>query len=167
MIAGAAAAGFRLWAEISLGPPVGRRRGLLSDPARPPAGYNGIEVAMIRVLLVDDEPNVCRALCMRLGVEPDLEVVGAAGDGRTALSLALDLQPDIILMDVAMPLLDGIAATGQLRAALPGLPVIILTLHDDPATRGAAAAAGAAGFVPKHRPVEELLAAIRAAAVGA
>lgn len=122
---------------------------------------------MIRVLLVDDEPNVCRALCMRLGVEPDLEVVGAAGDGRSAISLALELRPDVVLMDVAMPLLDGIAATGRLRTAFPRLPVIILTLHDDPATRSAAAEAGAAGFIPKHRPVEELLAAIRATAVGA
>ena len=122
---------------------------------------------MIRVLLIDDEPHVCRALCMRLGVEPDLEVVGAAADGRSGITLALELKPDVVLMDVAMPLLDGIAATAQLRAALPGLPVIILTLHDDPSTRSAAAAAGAAGFVPKHRPVEELLAAIRATAAAA
>ena len=119
---------------------------------------------MIRVLVIDDEPSVTRALRMRLGVEPDLEVAGEAFDGITAVALALELRPDVVLMDVAMPLVDGIAATGLLRAQLPALPVIILTLHDDPATRSAAASAGAAAFVPKHRPVEELLAAIRAAA---
>jgi DNA-binding NarL/FixJ family response regulator len=119
---------------------------------------------MIRVLLVDDEPNVRRALRMRLAVEPDLEIAGEAGDGRAAIVLALELEPDVVLMDVAMPLLDGIAATAQLCAVLPGVPVLMLTLHDDSSTRARAEAAGAAGFVAKHRPVEELLAAIRAAA---
>lgn len=118
----------------------------------------------IRVLLVDDQSNVRRGLTMRLSLEPDIEVVGEAADGRAAVDAARRLRPSVVLMDVEMPELDGIAATRAIRSALPGTEVVILTLHDDADTRSRAEAAGAASFVAKHRMDGVLLQAIRRAA---
>src|SRR5437763_16909226 len=86
---------------------------------------------MIRVVLVDDQPLVRQGLRMRLALEPDISVVGEAGDGATALSLAQDGSPDVVVMDVAMPGMDGIAATAALRRLAPRIAVVIHTLHDD------------------------------------
>jgi CheY-like chemotaxis protein len=122
------------------------------------------DVEPIRVLLVDDQSNVRRGLTMRLSLEPDIEVVGEAADGKAAVEAAQRLQPSVVLMDVEMPELDGIAATTEIRTALPRTAVVILTLHDDAATRARAEAAGAASFVPKHRMDGVLLDAIRRAA---
>lgn len=122
------------------------------------------DVGPIRVLLVDDQSNVRRGLTMRLSLEPDIEVVGEAADGRAAVEAARRLRPSVVLMDVEMPELDGIAATTEIRAALPGTEVVILTLHDDADTRCRAEAAGAASFVAKHRMDGALLEAIRRAA---
>ena len=122
---------------------------------------------MIRVLLVDDQAAVRHGLRLRLRVEPDVAVIGEAGDGATALELARKLDPDVVLMDVELPGMDGIAATTALRAAVPRTAVVILSLHDDAATRGRATAAGAVAFVTKHRMGDALLAAIQRAAGGA
>jgi DNA-binding NarL/FixJ family response regulator len=118
---------------------------------------------MIRLLLVDDQPNIRRGLRMRLGLEPDIEVVGEAADGASALKLARLVAPDVVVMDVEMPGMDGIAATSQLRAGAPHCSVVILSLYDDATTRARAAEAGACAFVAKTRMDEALVEAIRTA----
>lgn len=119
---------------------------------------------MISLLLVDDQPAVRRGLQMRLALEPDMQVVGEAGDAQTALALAQALQPTVVLLDVELPHADGILAVQQLHAVAPQSAVVILTLHDDEATRSRARAAGVAAFVAKQEPDTTLLDAIRAAA---
>jgi DNA-binding NarL/FixJ family response regulator len=115
---------------------------------------------MIRLMLVDDQPAVRRALRMRLALEADLEIVGEAGSGTEAVALVPILAPDVVLMDVHMPHMDGIEATEALRVAAPGVAVLILSLHDDAATQARALAAGARGFIEKRGGVEALLDAI-------
>jgi DNA-binding NarL/FixJ family response regulator len=115
----------------------------------------------IRLLLVDCQPSVRRGLKMRLALEPDLEVVGEACDATEAISVARAPCPDVILMDVELPGVSGIAATETLRTATPHSAVVILTLRDDAATSARARTAGAAAFVAKHQTEETLLAAIR------
>src|SRR5215218_332412 len=117
----------------------------------------------IMVLLVDDQPATRRGLRFRLALESDITVVGEAGDGQSAVDLAGTLTPDVVVMDVTMPGLDGIAAIRALRAAVPNSAVVILTLHDDTATRNRALEAGAVAFVAKHEPPSQLVNAIHAA----
>ena len=119
---------------------------------------------MIRVVLVDDQPLVRQGLRMRLALEPDISVVGEAGDGATALSLAQAGSLDVVVMDVAMPGMDGIAATAALRRLAPRIAVVIHTLHDDAQTEARARAAGAVAFVAKRGAADALLPAIRQAA---
>ena len=118
---------------------------------------------MIRVVLVDDQPHVRRGLRMRLGLEPDLTVVGEAGDGEAALQVARLVAPDVVIMDVEMPVLDGIAAAERLRAVAPRCSIVMLSLYDDAQTRARAASAGACAFVAKTKMDEALVDAIRAA----
>ena len=119
---------------------------------------------MIRLLLVDDQPAVRCGLLMRLNLEPDIQIVGEACTGREALRLAQSLAPDVVLMDVEMPEMDGIEATAALRLARSSSAVVILSIHDDAQTRGRAQAAGAVAFVEKRGATDSLLAAIRQAA---
>jgi DNA-binding NarL/FixJ family response regulator len=98
---------------------------------------------------------------MRLLMEPDIEVIGEANSGERALELADVLSPDIILMDVEMPGMDGITATASLRTTTPQSAVVMMSIHDDARTRARAEAAGAAAFVEKSGTLEVLLATIR------
>jgi DNA-binding NarL/FixJ family response regulator len=118
----------------------------------------------IRLLLVDDEPAVRRGLRMRLELEPDVEVIGEAGNGQTALELVAELSPSVVLMDVDMPVLDGISATREISQRAPGAAVVVLSIHDDRDTIARAKLAGAAAFVPKTEIDGALLSAIRSAA---
>ena len=120
-----------------------------------------VDKKTIRVLLVDDQPAVRQGLRIRLVLEPDVEVVGEAGDGAEAISLAQSLRPDVILMDVRMPGVDGISTARTLRAVAPEGAVVILSFYDDARTRARAEEAGVAAFVAKHKVEETLLAAIR------
>ena len=116
---------------------------------------------LIRLLVVDDEARVRQGLRMRLASEPDLEIVGEAGDGPAALHLALELRPDVVLMDLLMPGMDGIRVTRMLQAAVPASRIVAFSVREDVTTRRAAASAGAAAFVGKQEGPELLLAAIR------
>jgi DNA-binding NarL/FixJ family response regulator len=118
---------------------------------------------MIRILLADDQTNVRKGLRMRLDLEPGLSVVGEAADGETAVALARSLSPDVILMDVEMPGLDGIDAAELVRREMPRCCVIVLTIHDDAKTRERAVKAGATAFVSKHQIDSDLMTAINAA----
>lgn len=117
----------------------------------------------IRLLLVDCQRAVRRGIRMRLALEPDLEVVGETGDAAEAVSLASALRPDVILLDVELPGVRGVAATERLRSVAPQTAMVVFTLRDDAATQEQVRAAGAA-FVAKHETEETLLAAIRAVA---
>ncbi|QXJ24585.1 response regulator transcription factor [Actinomadura graeca] len=121
---------------------------------------------MIRVLLVDDQQLVRMGLRMLCDSAPDMEVVGEAGDGRDAPRLVEELHPDVVLMDLRMPGVDGIAATRRIAAARPSVRVVVLTTFDDDDHLYPALAAGAAGFLVKDAPPTELLRAIRMAADG-
>ena len=116
---------------------------------------------MISLLLVDDQPIVRRGLRMRLMFEPDITVVGEASSGEQALELVESLAPNIVLMDVEMPGMDGITTTKAMRARSPRSEVVMISIHDDVHTRARAQAAGAAAFVEKSGTLEVLLATIR------
>ncbi len=118
---------------------------------------------MINVLIVDDLPMVRRGLRMQLLLEPDIEVVGEAASGEEALARVQQLQPDVVLMDVKMPGMDGLRATRVMQAITPLSAVVILSLYDDTRLKAEAQAAGAAAFVGKHEGIDLLLTAIRQA----
>jgi len=119
---------------------------------------------MIRVLLVDDQPVVRRGLRVRFQLEPDMQIIGDASTGSDALTLAKIHTPDVVLMDIEMPDMDGIEATMALRTVVPQSAVVILSIHTDRQTRMKAQAAGAVAFVEKRGTTDILLAAIRQAA---
>ena len=119
---------------------------------------------MIRLLLVDDEPSVRNGLRMWFALHADIAVVGEAYDGAEAVELACRLRPDVVLMDMEMPILDGLGSLASLRVVRPESPVVVLTLHDNSEARARAQDAGACAFVGKHEDANALLAAIRAAA---
>jgi len=131
-----------------------------------PGSGNGetISVKAIRILLVDDQSSVRRGLAMRLQLEPDIAVVGEAEDGNAAVEAAQALHPDVLVMDYEMPGMDGIEATQALADLGSESRVVMLSIHDNPTVKQAAATAGVHTFVAKHQPSETLLAAIRSAA---
>ncbi|WP_062430018.1 response regulator transcription factor [Herbidospora daliensis] len=121
---------------------------------------------MIRVLLVDDQQLVRMGLRMLFDSAADVEVVGEAGGGADAVRLVDDLVPDVVLMDLRMPGLDGVAATRRITAARPATRVLALTTFDDDKNLYAVLTAGACGFLVKDTPPAELLDAVRKAADG-
>ncbi len=121
---------------------------------------------MIRVVLAEDQGMVRGALASLLGLEPDIEVVGEAASGEEAIAVARKVRPDIALLDIEMPGLDGIAAAGRLRDELPECKVIILTTFGRPGYLRRAMENGAAAFLVKDSPARELAAAIRRVLAG-
>lgn len=120
----------------------------------------------IRVLIVDDQALVRAGFRMILEAQPDLEVVGEAGDGSAAIDAVRTLRPDVVLMDVRMPGIDGIEATRRLTEAGMSGKIVILTTYDLDEYVFDALAAGASGFLLKHVPPEELVRGVRVAASG-
>jgi DNA-binding NarL/FixJ family response regulator len=120
----------------------------------------------IRILLVDDQPLFREGLRTLLSVHSDFEVVGEAGNGEEALQLARSLLPSVVLMDLQMPVLDGVAATRRLKAEQPQCRVIVLTTFDDDEMVFDGLRAGALGYLLKDVPSEKLGEAIRLAARG-
>ena len=122
--------------------------------------------AVIRVLVVDDHPVVRRGVTELLASVPDVEVVGATGDGADGVALAESLDPDVVLMDIEMPGVDGVEATRRIGSAAPHTAVVILTTFADRARITRALDAGAAGYLLKDAEPSELIDGIRAAAAG-
>ncbi|MGW3323118.1 response regulator [Streptomyces virginiae] len=120
----------------------------------------------IRVLLVDDQPLVRSGLRVLMADTADLEVVGEAGTGTDGVRLAAELRPDVVVMDIRMPGMDGIEATGLIAAAAQDVKVLVLTTFDEDDHVYGALRAGASGFAVKDMAVEEILAAIRVIAAG-
>lgn len=121
---------------------------------------------MIRAVVVDDHPIFRKGLIALLRAN-DIEVVGEAGSGLEALAVVADSVPDVVLMDVSMPDLDGIEATERIIAQSPSVRIIVITLHEDESTVAGALRAGASAFVTKQASPEQILAAVAAAAGGA
>ncbi|MET8630323.1 response regulator transcription factor [Kitasatospora sp. NPDC004669] len=120
----------------------------------------------IRVVLVDDQPLVRAALQMVIADAPDLEVVGEAGNGAEAVELTAALEPDVVVMDIRMPGMDGIEATRQITAGPGKTQIVVLTTFDDDDYVYAALRAGASGFLVKDMALDEILAAVRVVAAG-
>jgi DNA-binding NarL/FixJ family response regulator len=121
---------------------------------------------VIRVLVVDDHAMVREGLAAVLAADGDIEVVGQAADGRAALDLARDVSPDVALMDLSMPVMDGVEATGAMLDVAPDVRIVILTSFSDRARVRQALAAGAVGYQLKDAEPGALRAAVRAAAAG-
>jgi DNA-binding NarL/FixJ family response regulator len=120
----------------------------------------------IRVLLADDHPVVRRGLAALLGTLEDFEVVGEAEDGQAAVRETQLTKPDVVLMDVRMPGIDGVEATRRIRKAVPDTAVLVLTMYDEDATVFTAMQAGARGYLLKGAAQDEIADAIRAVARG-
>lgn len=127
---------------------------------------DGDVFVMVRVLLADDHKVVRQGLRMFLGLDDDFEVVGEAENGAEALRLARELLPDVVLMDLLMPVMDGIEATGAIRRELPDVEVVALTSVLEDASVSGAVKAGAIGYLLKNTEDGELRRALKAAAAG-
>jgi len=121
---------------------------------------------VIRVVVADDHPIVRAGIIALLQDADDVSVVGQADDGETAVSVALAERPDVVLMDLRMPALDGVQATARILAREPGIRVLILTTYESDDQILAAIEAGAAGYLLKAAPESEILAGLRATARG-
>ena len=128
----------------------------MEDQASPGEGHK-----LTRLAIVDDHELARASLQNMLSDEPDIEVVGEAANGREALLLCSRLRPDLVLMDVRMPEMDGLAATRELKRRYPQISVIMLTMHENPDYLFEALKAGAAGYVLKDAPQEAVVEAVR------
>ncbi|MFE9424641.1 response regulator [Kitasatospora sp. NPDC006697] len=120
----------------------------------------------ISVVLADDQPLVRAGLRMVISDAPDIEIAGEAGTGAEAVQLARDLEPDVVVMDIRMPVMDGIEATRRIKTGAGQVGVVMLTTFDEDENVYAALRAGASGFLVKDTALEEILAAIRVVAAG-
>ncbi|MET8763225.1 response regulator transcription factor [Lentzea sp. NPDC004782] len=121
---------------------------------------------MIRLLIVDDQAAVRDGLAVMLDLDPDITVVGTAANGREALAAVEELAPEVVLMDLNMPVMGGAEATGALRESHPGLPVVVLTTFDDDESILAALRAGARGYLTKDADRGTIIQAVRGAHAG-
>lgn len=119
-----------------------------------------------RILLIDDHPVVREGLSGMLAGQPDFEIVGQGADGSQAVSMNAELRPDVVLMDLRMPGMDGVDAIQEIKAAMPDTNILVLTTYDSDADIVRAVEAGATGYLLKDTPREELFRAVRAAARG-
>jgi DNA-binding NarL/FixJ family response regulator len=122
--------------------------------------HRHVRYASVRVLIADDEPLFAEALEVLLSADERIEVVGRAADGSEAVELARTLQPDLVLMDLSMPGVDGFGATEQIAAGPDAVRVLVLTGSEDPADVAKARKAGASGYITKDQIAEALVAAI-------
>jgi len=123
-------------------------------------------VTPIRVLIADDHTVVRQGLRALLEAQPDIRVVGEAGDGAEAVHLAREMRPAVVIMDITMPVMDGLAATRAIKRDTPEVQVLILTMHESDEYFFRALQAGASGYVLKQAAASDLIAAIRAVARG-
>ncbi|SDJ03163.1 response regulator [Nonomuraea jiangxiensis] len=121
---------------------------------------------MIKVVVVDDQQLIREGLAALLGLLDDVEILGTASDGEQALRLVAQCVPDVVLMDLRMPVMDGVAATRRIVAHHPGTAVVVLTTYTDDESIGQALAAGARGYLTKNAGRAEIAAALRSAVVG-
>lgn len=121
---------------------------------------------MIRLLVVDDQDIFRQNLAILLSAEADLDVVGQASHGREAIALTQHLQPDVILMDVRMPICNGVAATREIIQRYPWIRILVLTTFDDDEYVWQSLQAGALGYLLKHTPIEQIVTAIRSVYLG-
>lgn len=120
----------------------------------------------IQVFLADDHLVVREGLKALIMAQPDMEVIGEADDGQTAWERARDCLPNVVIMDISMPQLNGVEATAQLKRACPDINVLVLSVHDDTSYLRQLLAVGASGYILKHTAAEALIQAIRVVAAG-
>jgi DNA-binding NarL/FixJ family response regulator len=123
-------------------------------------GHDDVRYSVVRVLIADDEPLFAQALEVMLSSDGRIEVVGRAADGSQAVALARRLEPDVVLMDLSMPVLDGFGATEQIAGGPGDVRVLVLTGSEDPADVAKARRAGATGYLTKDQIAEALVDAI-------
>jgi two-component system response regulator NreC len=123
-------------------------------------------MSKLRILIAEDHETVREGLMMIVNAQSDMEVIGSVGDGRAAVQRSLELLPDIIVMDISMPQLNGLKATEKLKEVCPQVKVLTLTRHTDYGYLQQLLSAGASGYVLKQSPAEELLHAIRVVSTG-
>jgi DNA-binding NarL/FixJ family response regulator len=120
----------------------------------------------LRLLIVDNHVAVCDGLCLLFEPHDDIEVVGAVADGATAITAAQTLEPDVVVLDLSMPGVGGVAVAASLRAQMPRVAIVVFTRHTEPTYVHELVAGGALGYVLKQSRFDELLTAVRAAAEG-
>lgn len=140
--------------------------GKSSIPSYPAAARTKPASSRLRVLIADDHPLILAGVRMLLNDDPDVEIVGEARDGETALQMALELKPAIVVLDLSMPGLNGVEVTRQLLAQLPGCKVVVLTVQEDRSYLRKLVEVGAGGYVLKRSVAEDLRRAIYAVAWG-
>ena len=123
-------------------------------------------MAKLQIFLADDHVVVREGLKALINAQPDMLVIGEAGDGQTAWQQARDCHPDVVIMDITMPELNGVQATEQLKRACPTIKMLALSVHDDTSYLRQLLAAGAAGYILKHAAADDLIRAIRLVAAG-
>jgi DNA-binding NarL/FixJ family response regulator len=130
------------------------------------AESSGCEIGKIKILIADDHPLMLKALKDVLEKEPTFEVVGEAYDGKEAVKLALELLPNVVIMDISMPELNGLEATRQIKAKFPNIAILVLTVHNDSEHIFGILEAGASGYLTKSVFGEQIIHSVKSVAIG-